>query len=54
MRIIIILLFLTSCSSNVINNNNNNLNFNDELTFDQYKSLLEKYNKVSDNPDISK
>ena len=50
MKIIIFLIFLTACSSK--NVNNNILDFNMDLTFDEFKILLEEYNKKKGYPDI--
>ena len=50
MKKIIFLIFLTSCTSN--NVNNNILDFNKDLTFDEFKILLEEYNKKKGYPDI--
>ena len=50
MKKIIFLIFLTSCTSN--NVNNNILDFNMDLTFDEFKVLLEEYNKKKGYPDI--
>tara|TARA_B100000401_G_C52365463_1_gene512351 strand:+ start:40 stop:210 length:171 start_codon:yes stop_codon:yes gene_type:complete len=55
MKKIIFLLFLTACStSNVENNlNNETFDFNINLNFEEFESLLEKYNKVKGYPDIN-
>ena len=50
MKKIIFLIFLTACSSK--NVNNNILDFNMDLTFDEFKVLLEEYNKKKEYPDI--
>ena len=50
MKKIIFLIFLTSCTSN--NVNNNILDFNMDLTYDEFKVLLEEYNKKKGYPDI--
>ena len=50
MKKIIFLIFLASCTSN--NVNNNILDFNMDLTFDEFKILLEEYNKKKGYPDI--
>ena len=50
MKKIIFLIFLTACTSN--NVNNNILDFNKDLTFDEFKILLEEYNKKKGYPDI--
>ena len=50
MKKIIFLIFLTACSSKNINNNI--LDFNMDLTYDEFKVLLEKYNKKKGYTDI--
>ena len=50
MKKIIFLIFLTACTSK--NVNNNILDFNMNLTFDEFKILLEEYNKKKGYPDI--
>ena len=50
MKKIIFLIFLTACTSK--NVNNNILDFNMDLTFDEFKVLLEEYNKKRGYPDI--
>ena len=50
MKKIIFLIFLTACTSK--NVNNNILDFNMDLTFDEFKGLLEEYNKKKGYPDI--
>ena len=50
MKKIIFLIFLTACTSN--NVNNNILDFNMDLTFDEFKILLEEYSKKKGYPDI--
>ena len=54
MKKLFFLFLLTSCSSNNISNNLNNevLDFNRELSFEEFKVLLEKYNNISQYPDI--
>ena len=50
MKKIIFLIFLTACTSK--NVNNNILDFNMDLTFDEFKILLKEYNKKKGYPDI--
>ena len=50
MKKIIFLIFLTACTSK--NVNNNILDFNMDLTFDEFKILLEEYNKKKGYPEI--
>ena len=50
MKKIIFLIFLTACTSK--NVNNNVLDFNIDFTFDEFKILLEEYNKKKGYPDI--
>ena len=52
MKKILLLIFLTSCSSNNLDTNNLNLNFNKDLTFNEFKELLIKYNDLSPYPDL--
>ncbi len=56
MKKIIFLIFLTSCSSENLkeNLNINDLNFDKDLTFDEFKVLLEEYNKINGYPEIDK
>ena len=56
MKKLILFFFLTSCSSANLNNNLDSkiLNFNKNLTFSEFKNLLENYNKISSYPDIDK
>jgi len=53
---IFILLFLLSCSPANLKNDLNNdvLNFNKDLSFNEFKNLLDKYNKISNFPVIDK
>jgi len=47
----LIFYFMSGCSIKVNNKmTNNNYNFSDSLTFDQMKSMLEKYSEVSPYP----
>ena len=50
MKKIIFLIFLTACTSK--NVNNNVLDFNIDFTFDEFKILLEEYNKKKGYPEI--
>ena len=50
MKKIIFLIFLTACTTK--NVNNNILDFNMDLTFDEFKVLLEEYNQKKGYPDI--
>ena len=58
-KILIIILFLTSCSfqntGNYWDNNLNNkiLDFEREYTFNEYKTILEKYNDRKGFPKIN-
>ena len=51
MKKIIFLIFLTACASKSVNNNTLDFNIMD-LTFDEFKVLLEEYNKKKGYPDI--
>ena len=45
---------MSSCSIKVNNEmTNNNYNFSDSLTFDQMKSMLEKYSEISSYPNLN-
>ena len=49
------MIFLTACASKNLNNNNNNaLDFNMDFTFDEFKILLEEYDKNKGYPTIDK
>ena len=53
-KFLIIFFFLLSCSSNQnkISSNYSNLNFSDDLTFEQFKKKLEEYAINSPYPNI--
>ncbi len=55
MKKLIFLLFLATCSTKNIENKLNNevFDFNIDLNFDEFKTLLEKYNNVKGYPDIN-
>jgi hypothetical protein len=47
-------LFMCGCSINKKENNlNNNINFSDELTFEEFSYKLELYSKITNYPDIN-
>ena len=51
--IYVLFLFMCGCLINDKKNElNNNLNFSDELTFEEFSKKLEIYSKVSNYPDI--
>tara|TARA_B100000378_G_C17738323_1_gene304967 strand:+ start:318 stop:476 length:159 start_codon:yes stop_codon:yes gene_type:complete len=50
MKKIILLIFLTTCTTQ--NASNEILDFNMNITIDEFKVLLEKYNKKKGYPDI--
>ena len=54
MKKLLIILFLASCVSNNSNVSTTNaeLDFNDELTFDEFNQLLIQYAKTSSYPNI--
>ena len=52
MKKIIFLIFLTTCSPASKNVDSNFIDFNMDLTFDEFKVLLEEYNKKKEYPDI--
>ena len=53
-RYLLIFLFLISCSSNsdVTQKNFQNLDFSNNLTFEEFKEKLEKYAKTQPYPNI--
>ena len=55
MKKFIFLFFLASCSTKINDNKLNNqiFDFNINLNFEEFKLLLEKYNKVREYPDIN-
>ena len=64
-KIILIIIFLNGCSftdvgyfkdqkKNVNDKNNDKINFDEDYTIDEYKTLLEKYSKDSEYPDMNK
>ena len=64
-KIILIIIFLNGCSftdvkyfkdqKKFINDKNNDkINFDEDYTIDEYMSLLEKYSKDSDYPNMNK
>jgi len=52
MKKIIFLIFLTACATKNTNNNILDFNMDQNLTFKEFKILLEKYNKKKGYPDI--
>ena len=54
MKKLIILFFLASCVSPNLNvdNNKTKLNFDDDLTFDEFNELLIQYAETSPHPNI--
>tara|TARA_B110000037_G_C16657308_1_gene317080 strand:+ start:143 stop:313 length:171 start_codon:yes stop_codon:yes gene_type:complete len=55
MKKLIILFFLASCVSpnSNVGTNKTKLNFNDDLTFDEFSELLIQYAKTSPYPNIN-
>ena len=64
-KLILIMIFLNGCSftdvgyfkdqKKYINDKNNDkINFDEDYTIDEYMSLLEKYSKDSDYPNMNK
>ena len=64
-KIILIIIFLNGCSFTEVgyfkdqkkfinDKNNNKINFDEDYTIDEYMSLLEKYSKDSDYPNMNK
>ena len=56
MRILLLIIFtlLLSCSDNNTDNNSIKIDINDNLTFDEFKRLIEKKGLEKDYPDINK
>ena len=54
MKKLFFLFLLTACSSNNMSSDLNNevLNFNKELSLEEFRVLLDKYNNISKYPDI--
>ena len=54
MKYVLIFFFLISCSSKneIIQNNFQNLNFSNDLTFEEFKEKLEVYSKNQTYPNI--
>ena len=54
MKKLFFLFLLTACSSNIMSNDLNNevLDFDRELTFEEFRVLVDKYNNISKYPDI--
>ena len=52
MKKIFLIFFLISCTPNK-SLNYESLNFNRELTFNEFETLLKKYNKLKGFPNIS-
>ena len=50
MKKLLLLIILSSCTS--YPEINNNLNFNQQMSFVEFKIMLEKYDRVSGYPDI--
>ena len=55
MKKLFFLFLLTACSSNNTSNDLNNkvLDFDKELSFEEFKVMLDKYNNISKYPDIN-
>tara|TARA_S200000501_G_scaffold279543_1_gene263565 strand:- start:542 stop:712 length:171 start_codon:yes stop_codon:yes gene_type:complete len=56
MRFILLIIFtiLLSCSKSKNDNISVNIDINDNLTFEEFKKLIEKKGLVKDYPDINK
>ena len=56
MRIILLIFFtiLLSCSKDISNNKNIEININENLSFDDFKKLIETKGIKNDYPDINK
>ena len=55
MKKLFFLFFLAACSANNTSNDLNNeiLDFDKELSFEEFKVLVDKYNNISKYPDIN-
>ena len=55
MKKLFFLFLLTACASNNMSSDLNNevLNFNKELSLEEFRVLLDKYNNISKYPDIN-
>ena len=64
-KIILVIIFLNGCSftdvgyfkdqkKNIYSKKNDKINFDKDYTIDEYMSLLEKYSKDSEYPDMNK
>ena len=55
MKKLFFLFLLTACSSNNMNSDLSNkvLDFNRELSFEEFRVLLDKYSNISKYPDIN-
>ena len=56
MRLILLIFFtiLLSCNKNINENKSTKININDNLTFDEFKTLIENKVLKKDYPDINK
>jgi hypothetical protein len=52
MKKLILIFFLASCSTNELSNKA--LDFNKDLSFNEFKELLKKYNSITAYPNIDK
>ena len=55
MRLILLIFFtiLLSCNKNINDNKSNKIDINDNLTFDEFKKLIENKGLKQDYPDIN-
>ena len=56
MRLILLIFFtiLLSCNKNINDNKSTKIDINDNLTFDEFKKLIENEGLKKDYPDINK
>ena len=56
MRLILLIFFtiLLSCNNNINDNKSTKIDINDNLTFDEFKMLIENEGLKKDYPDINK
>ena len=51
--LILIIFFILSCTIDNKNNLMKNINFSDDLSFDEFELKLEEYSKISSYPDLN-
>ena len=51
--LILIIFFIFSCTIDNKDNLMNNINFSDDLSFDEFELKLEEYSKINSYPDLN-